>query len=182
MLLGCNLKICGPDIRAPERLPMSVPVLYSTNTFLKFHIQQRFRNDIHWVWCSEIFDSSKAAPLSPNSLIAPSSSPADIYRELQRDVERRDGHSAKISAQRASLQTLAIEWQSRGEISSQDMEEIIFMVTTASFDLWRPLLYVIPTPASAGRLQLVPIEKRANFGKEYIIGDLARTEFDVVEF
>jgi hypothetical protein len=161
---------------------MSAPVLYSTNTFLKFHIQQRFRNDVHWVWCSEIFDSSKAAPLSPNSLIAPSSSPADIYRELQRDVERRDGHSAKISAQRASLQALAIEWEARGDISSQDAQEIIFMVTTASFDLWRPLLYVIPAPTLATRLQLVPIEKRASFGKEYIISDLKRTEFDLLEF
>lgn len=161
---------------------MSAPVLYSTNTFLKFHIQQRFRNDVHWVWCSEIFDSSKAAPLSPNSLVAPSSSPADIYRELQRDVERRDGHSGKISAQRASLQALAIEWEARGEISSQDMQEIIFMVTTASFDLWRPLLYVIPAPTPASRLQLVPIEKRASFGKEYIISDLKRAEFDLLEF
>jgi hypothetical protein len=161
---------------------MSVPVLYSTNTFLKFHIQQRFRNDVHWVWCSEIFDSTKAAPLSANSLIAPSSSPADIYRELRRDVERRDSHSAKISAQRASLQALAIEWEARAEISSQDMQEIIYMATTASFDLWRPLLYVIPAPNPASRLQLVPIEKRAGFGKEYIISDLKRTEFDLLEF
>jgi hypothetical protein len=161
---------------------MSALVLYSTNTFLKFHIQQRFRNDVHWVWCSEIFDSSKAEPLSPNSLIAPSSSPADIYRELQRDIERRDGHSAKIGAQRASIQALAIEWESRGEISPTDMQEIIYMVTTASFDLWRPLLYVIPMPNPASRLHLVPIEKRASFGKEYVIGDLKRTEFDLLEF
>jgi hypothetical protein len=161
---------------------MSSPVLYSTNSFLKFHIQQRFRGDVHWVWCSEIFDASKAAALSPDALIAPSSSPADIFRELRRDSDRKDAHSAKINAQKASLQALAIEWESKGEISTLDKQEIIYMVTTASFEYWRPLLYVIPTPSSGARLQLVPIEKRAGFGKEYIITDLKRGEFDLVEF
>ena len=56
------------------------------------------------------------------------------------------------------------------------------MVTTASFEYWRPLLYVIPIPTPAARLQLVPIDKRAGFGKEYIITDLKRAEFDLVEF
>ena len=161
---------------------MSSPVLYSTNPFLKFHIQQRFRADVHWVWCSEIFDATKAAALSADALVAPSSNPADIYRELRRDTERKDSHSAKISSQKASLQALAIEWEADGKISAQDMQEIIFMVTTASFEYWRPLLYVIPAPTPASRLQLVPIEKRAGFGKEYIISDLKRSEFDLLEF
>ena len=161
---------------------MSAPLLYSTNTFLKFHIHQRFRNDVHWVWCSEIFDAKKAAALSPDALIAPSSNPADIYRELRRDIEGKDAHSGKISAQKASLQAIAIQWEAAGAIFKQDMQEIIYMVTTASMEYWRPLLYVIPAPKPVARLQLVPIEKRAGFGKEYIITDLRRDEFDLLEF
>ena len=40
---------------------MSGPLLYSTNTLLKFIIQQRFRGDIHWVWCSEVLDSKRVS-------------------------------------------------------------------------------------------------------------------------
>jgi hypothetical protein len=89
---------------------MSGPLLYSTNTFLKFVILQRFRKDIHWVWCSEIFDSKKLDSYSDRALIAPSSNPADIYRELQRDVAGKDSHSAKITAQKASLQASFLVW------------------------------------------------------------------------
>jgi hypothetical protein len=160
---------------------MNVPVLYSTNTLLKFLIQKRFRGDEHWIWCSEVFDSKKVDQYQPAHFVAPSSNPADIYRELQRDIAGKDTHSAKISAQRASLQALAIRWESDHEISDQQMKEIIFMVTTASLEYWRPLLYVIPFVLVKDRLQLVPIEKRAGFGVEYTISDLKREEFDVVE-
>lgn len=161
---------------------MNAPVLYSTNTFLKFHIQERFRNNVHWVWCSEKFDARKAAALSPDALVAPSSNPADIYRELRRDVDGRDTHSAKITAQKASLQAMAVKWKAECEISTLEMEEIIYMVTTGPMELWRPLLYVIPLPQPVARLQLVPIEKRASIAKEFIITDLRRSEFDLVEF
>jgi hypothetical protein len=66
---------------------MSGPVLYSTNVFLKFHIQEQYRGDIHYVWCSENFDSRKLSAYSSGSLVPPSSNPADIYRQLQQDVK-----------------------------------------------------------------------------------------------
>jgi hypothetical protein len=112
---------------------MSGMLLYSTNTFLKFIIQQRFRHDIHWVWCSENFDSKKAPSYSDASLVAPSSNPLDIYHELRRDVAGRDSHSAKITSQKASLQSLAVEWHAKGEINADQKGEILFMVNTASF-------------------------------------------------
>jgi hypothetical protein len=161
---------------------MSGPLLYSTNTLLKFFIQQRFRSNIHWVWCSEVFDAKKSASYSDASLVAPSSNPADIYRELQRDVAGKDAHSSKITAQKASLQSLAVQWQASGDITTGQMQEIIYMVTTASIEYWRPLLYVIPRMLVEDRLQLVPIEKRAGFGSEYIIVDLKHDEFELLEF
>jgi hypothetical protein len=161
---------------------MSRLLLYSTNVFLKLLIQEKYRDNIHYVWCSEHFDSRRLPAYSAGGLIAPSANPADIYRELQRDVQGRDSHSAKITAQKASFTRLAIEWAQRSELSSDAKDEIIYMVNTASFDLWRPLLYVIPRAPVESRLQLVPIDKRAGFGNEYIIPDLKRTEFDVIEF
>src|SRR6266511_6481455 len=73
--------------------------------------------------------------LMRTDLVPPSSNPADIYRELQRDVQGMDSHSAKIAAQKVMFTSLAIEWEQRGEISSTHRDEIIYLVTHASFDL-----------------------------------------------
>jgi hypothetical protein len=157
------------------------PLLYSTNTLLKYLICQKFRGDIHWVWCSEYFDSKRLGAYATGAMVAPSANPADIYQELRRDIAGRDSHSAKITSQKASLQVLAVQWHLSGELSDSQRDEIVYMVTTASIELWRPLIYVIPRAAVESRFQLVPIEKRAGFGNEYIIPDLTGTEFDILE-
>jgi hypothetical protein len=50
--------------------------------------------------------------------------------------------------------------------------------------IWRPLLYVIPRAPieAAGRLQLVPIGRRATYGLEYRIVDLMPEEFDILRW
>jgi hypothetical protein len=55
------------------------------------------------------------------------------------------------------------------------------MVTNATFDDWRPLLYIIPRSLVETRLKVVPIHKRASFGDEFIVEDLRRSEFDLIE-
>lgn len=160
---------------------MSGPVLYSTNVFLKFHIQQQYRGDVHYVWCSENFDSRTVAAYSSGSLVPPSSNPADIYRALLEDVKRGDRHSAKIAAQRASFEKLAFAWLAAGEITSEQKDEIIYMVEHADMNHWRPLLYVVPRIPVEPRLKPVPMNKRAGLGPEYIIEDLRRSEFDLIE-
>lgn len=160
---------------------MAGPLLYSTNVFLKQFLQERYRNDLHYVWCSEYFDSRKLGSYASGALVPPSSNPADIYRELKRDVEGRDLHSSKITAQKASFISLAITWEQNGEISSDERDEITYIVNTAGFEMWRPLLYVIPRAPVESRLQLVPISQRAGFGSEHILADLERSEFDMVE-
>jgi hypothetical protein len=97
------------------------------------------------------------------------------------DIEKQDRHSYKINAQKASLTALAIDWEANGAISSNDKDEIVFMVTNATFNDWRPLLYIIPRGAVAARLKTVPIHQRASFGDEFIVEDLRRNEFDVIE-
>lgn len=138
---------------------MPSPLIYSTNAFLKFLIQQKFRNDSHYVWCSENFDVTTQPRYSLTSLVAPSSDPAEIYRQLKLDIKNKDRHSQKINAQKASLTSLAIIWELAGEIKVDDKDEIIYMVANASFDDWRPLLYVIPRSLVESRLKVVPIDK-----------------------
>lgn len=113
--------------------------------------------------------------------MAPTSNPADIYRDLKRAVERRDRHNYKINEQKVSLKTLALRWEINEQINSEQKEEIIYLIDNADFTDWRPLLYVIPRIFVESRLTLVPANKRASFGLEYIVPDLKRSEFDIVE-
>ena len=135
---------------------MTSPLLYSTNVFLKLIIQEQFRGDVHYVWCSESFDSTSRTKYSIGSLIAPSSNPADIYRELKNAVQRSDRHCHKISEQSVSLKKLALDWEAAGEISTYDKDEIIYRIDNASFAEWRPLVYIIPRAAVHLRIQAVP--------------------------
>jgi hypothetical protein len=160
---------------------MPPPLLYSTNVFLKLLIQERFRGDVHYAWCSESFDSSTLPRYSLSSQVAPSSNPADIYRELKNAVQRKDQHSYKINEQKLSLKKLAIDWEATGEIGSDEKEEIVYRVDNAAFDDWRPLIYIIPRALVLSRIQAVPPNNRASFGPEYIVPDLRRSEFDVIE-
>ena len=168
------------DVAAEKGL-MSQHFLYSTHTFLKQHICLRYRSDLHYVWCSEDFDSAKVAAYAPGSLLPPSSNPASIYRNLVADVVRGDMHSDKIRSQQASLIKLAIQWEAKGEISRQDKVDIAYMVKNAPISNWRPLIFVIHRAAVQSRLQLVPMNKRAGLADEFIIPDLHRSEFDMIE-
>ena len=157
--------------------------LYSTNSLMKKLINEQYRNNLHYVWCGENFDAHLLAKHSASSLVAPSSNPADIYRDLKAAVQGGDLHCPKIKEQRASLIKLAVEWASRGEISEQDKIDITFMLKNFDINHWKPILYVIPRALiDITRLDIVPMNKRASFATEYIIKDLTADEFDLIEF
>lgn len=160
---------------------MPGPLLYSTNPFLKLLIQEKYRKDTHYVWCSEAFDSTKHGVYSSIALTAPSSDPCAIYKQLRDETAKGERHSVKIPQMKASLQALAIRWRDANEITAEQSAEIIYMADTAGPAEWRPLIYVIPRVPVAARLVSVPIAQRASLGQEYTIADLARHEFDVIE-
>jgi hypothetical protein len=156
-------------------------LLYSTNVYLKFMIQRQYRGDKHFIWCSEAFDSTKLSGYTFNAHTPPSSNPVDIYRELSRDVSRKDAHSAKINEQKLSLGGRAIEWHKNGEITEAQREDIMFLIKTADFSDWRPLIYIIPFDAVKSKIISVPAPNRAGMGMEYTVSDLSASEFDVIE-
>ncbi len=148
---------------------------------MKFRIQRDYRNDVHYVWCSEHFDSTKLDPYAPGFKTASSADPANIYKRLVEDIATKDLHSSKIARQKTTLKKLANDWANASEITQKQQEEIVYLVDNASFQEWRPLLFLIPLNLVAERLELVPIERRASGGKEYIIRDLQRSEFEIIE-
>ena len=160
---------------------MAKHLLYATVTFMKSRIQRDYRNDIHYVWCSEHFDATKLNPYAPGSRKARRADPIAVYRELAKDVARGELHSTKIASQRASLKKLAIEWAASGEITEDEKEEIVYRVDRALIQEWPPLLYLIPRNRVADRLERVPTDKRASGEEEYIIRDLQRSEFEIIE-
>jgi hypothetical protein len=147
-----------------------------------FTFTNSLENETHYVWCSQDFDSRVVGAYAAGALLPPSSNPADLYRDLKAAVAASDTHSAKIAAQKASLIARAAEWEAAGEISAIHRDDLVYIVQSAGFQHWRPLVYVIPCTASVlPRLQPVPAHNRAGLGPEYIIPDLHRSEFDLLE-
>jgi len=160
---------------------MPGPLLYSTNPFLKFYLQETYYGGVHYVWCSESFDSTVLDRYTAGANVPPSSNPADLLRLLGDAVRRKDMHDQKIQAQKASYLSLAVEGERSGKITGQALEDITYRVTNASLDDWRPLLYIIPRTPLGVRVKAVPASQCAGLGPEFIVTDLQRPEFDVIE-
>lgn len=161
---------------------MTGPLLYSANPMLKLYVQQHYRDDVHYIWCSEVFDPGAAPRFTNASMVAPSSSPKSICNGLLQAVQQRDRHDAKIQEQRAGFVGRATRWEQEGHLTESQRDEILFLANANDFEYWRPLLYLVPRSLVEDRLELVDISKRASAGNEYILSDLKRSEFDVLEW
>jgi hypothetical protein len=157
-------------------------LLYSTNVKLKYDIQCRFRGNIHYVWCSENYDSRALARHAPGAGTPPTSNPAEIYEQLKAACSRQDRHDAKIVQQIAGIKARAVEWEKSAQITTTIRDEIIYLADHATFKDWQPLLYVIPSALVDSRLQVVPVALRASpVEMEFIIPDLKSDEFHILE-
>jgi hypothetical protein len=149
---------------------------------MKYLVNEKYRGNIHYVWCSETFDATTLGAYVSGSIVPPSSNPKDILFDLKKAVESTDTHNAKIKEQMSGLAALAVKWEKAGEISTADKDDIVYMVNElAYFKHWRPLLYLIPRAPVESRIVPVAAAKCASLGKEYIISDLRRDEFEILE-
>jgi hypothetical protein len=124
---------------------------------MKYLINEKYRGNVHYVWCSESFDSTTLSPYVSASLVAPTSNPKDIFIDLKKAVDGTDKHNPKIKEQILALTARAIKWEMAGEITTADKDDIVYMVNEpAYFKYWRPLLYVIPRALVESRLESVP--------------------------
>lgn len=160
---------------------MSAPlILYSANTLLAYRINQIYYRERHFVWCNPYFSAS--AP-SIDVQMPPSSTPSDICCSLCGDVSQDDVHSLKIQSNRDGIRKGASSKRNAEQITEQELREIDQIVSAAKLADFRPLLYVIPFHLVAEQAKPVPPTDRAHpFSQEYIIKDLLRSSFDVLEW
>jgi hypothetical protein len=156
-------------------------VLYSVNTEIAFLINENYYHQSHYVWCSPYFDCEnrdKFLRKNPSS-----SNPFDIYYKFKHDIDSKDRHSSAIQENKAGLLKGVTAKKSQGIIDDNQEQEILEIIDKAQFEDFRPLIYVIPVSNVKGLGKLAPIKKRANpFSKEYIIEELPRHFFDMIDF
>lgn len=153
-------------------------ILYSANTWLAFSINERYYGGKHYVWCTPHFDRDNAG-IATN--VPPSSSPSDICRVLNADIQRNDLHSAAIERNRVGILKGASAKRASGVISPDQERDIVSILARAQLRDFRPMLYVIPWALITTRAIDVPIGERAHpLSVEYRIADLDRSEFDAI--
>lgn len=156
-------------------------VMYSTNTRLAFMINQKYYNQLHYVYCCPYFDPRSVSDLEHNT--PPSSSPCELFRDFTGEASRNDKHPKSIAVNKAGLQRGAVAKLDSHVITPDQHRDILEIIAGADAAEFRPLLYVIPFEIISAKIRPVPLEKKAHpFSEEYIIDELNRTEFDVVEF
>ena len=154
-------------------------ILYSTNTWLAFSIQQRYYNDEHWVCCAPYLSENDFCASKDNP---PSSVPFSIYRELFESSRRGDRHSAKIAQNTAGILRGAAVKRDAGIISDSQYDEIMSVIRASQVLDFRPVLYMIPFGKVKQRAVEVDVAERAHpLSREYIIEKLPRKCFDVVK-
>jgi hypothetical protein len=155
-------------------------ILYSCNTWLAYTINETYYQRVHYVWCTPVFDPT--SPFASVSAIPPTSSPREIYDTLFEEIRRGDRHSAKVAQNRLGILRGADVRLSQGIITAAQRDEIIAIESCADLHDFRPLLLVIPFALVRPRVKQVPIKDRAHpLSQEFIIENLARSEFDVLE-
>ena len=153
-------------------------LLYYTNTRLAFEINEEYYRQEHYVWCNPYYDS---LGLPPNASLPPSSTPADIYHALYREVQGADRHNEKIERNRNGLRNGAAAKERAGVIDALQKQKIIGLVDNAPFKLFEPVLYVMPFALVARLAKTVAAGDRANpLHDEYIIENLPRRCFGIV--
>lgn len=156
-------------------------VLYSASTFLAYRIAQQYYKDVHYVWCSPVFDGRTSGPLDPT--VPPTSSPCEIYWSLHQEVSRGDRHSAKITENRAGIIRGAQFKRKIGVINEEIESDIIAATELAETRDFRPLMLIIPYAKVKRLIEKVPIKSRAHpLSVECLISSLPGKLFSVIEF
>jgi len=155
-------------------------VLYSANTLLAYRINEHFYGQSHFVWCNPFFSASAA---SRDVQMPPSSTPCDICRTYLNDIARRDWHSASLRDHKTGLKK-GMDSKLAGRVITDDQyRELDEIVSKASLDDFRPLLYIIPFAGVRKLVEAVsPLQRAHPFSREYVIRYLPRSRFDVLDW
>jgi hypothetical protein len=156
-------------------------LLYSAQTWLGYAIAAEYYGDEHYAWCTPYFNGRTKQTLAPGAN-PPSSTPDKIAKSLREDIALGDLHSAKIEANRVGLRRGAQVKLRASVISPAQSREIGTIIDGSSLGDFRPLVFVIPVATAKELVEDVPVQDKAHpFSEEYIIKNLPRHAFDVIE-
>jgi hypothetical protein len=165
---------------AGPRIGMRAPlILYSTNTWLAFHIAERYYRGEHYVWCTPFFNDR--SDKGDSGFVAPTSCPSEIYRSLYREWRAGDRHSIKIEHNRNGILRGVKTKREAGAISEDQKKDIVAIVERAEVRDFEPLVYVMPFARVSRLVREVPVKDRAHpLSQEYVVQGLPRRLFDVI--
>jgi len=113
------------------------PILYSTMTAVAYNINIKFNSGLHYMWCTPYFGSDYK---SPHFTVPPSSSPLEIYKTIQKEIEGGDLHSSKIELNRMGIRKGAEAMLKRNAITEEAYKDIIVISKVVPMHQFRPLL------------------------------------------
>lgn len=152
-------------------------ILLSTITSLAYNIARRYYGDQHYAWCAPAPAPDRFARQNP-----PSSDPIALYWSLVKDIDGGDQHSDAIARNRLGIIRGANVRHLQGVIDDDTRQLIDDVAKTAPLDDFKPLLLIIPYLAVTGIVRAVDLGSRARAtADEYIIEDLPRSCFDIIE-
>ena len=150
------------------------PFLYSVGTQLAYKIAKRYYKNIHYVWCTTEFNSSKQPPTS---------NPATICKRYLEQITTRDRHKKEIENNIAGILKGAKAKLNSGVISKKEYNEIRSIVSAAEYEAFFPILYIVESKKIKDRYVEVVVEERASDDAvEYKIEDLKENEFEIISF
>ena len=150
------------------------PFLYSVGTQLAYKIAKRYYKNIHYVWCTTEFNSSKQPPTS---------NPATICKRYLEQITTGDRHTKEIENNIAGILKGAKAKLNRGVISKKEYNEIRSIVSAAEYEAFFPILYIVESKKIKDRYVEVVVEERASDDAvEYKIEDLKENEFEIISF
>ena len=155
------------------------PILYSTNTFLAYSISEKYYGNVHYFWCAPYFDPRQASTLSVS--LPPTSSPAELYEDLLKDIFRGDNHSPRVAQNKSGILAGATAHKNRRKITTVQFNEIVEIVRAAQLQDFKPLLFVAPYTRLGKKLKPVPVPKRAHpLSAEFVAEGIPRSHFDAI--
>lgn len=147
---------------------------FSVQTEIAYFITVQYFSGRFFVHVAEEFD-----PLSNPG----SSNPRELHKDLSRAAKSHDRGDVKIQSVQKTLRRVANQKWSLGEITDNQLREILDIIRLADPNDYRPLIYIIRRDKIINtRLKPVPTRKKPHIMSiEYTIGDLDKSEFAVLE-
>ena len=150
------------------------PFLYSVGTQLAYKIAKRYYGNVHYVWCTTEFNSSKQPPTS---------NPATICKRYLEQIATGDRHTRGIETNMGGILKGVKAKLNSGVINKKDYNEIRSIVSVAEYEAFYPILYIVESKKVKDRCLEVTISERASDDAvEYKIEDLKENEFSIISF